>query len=91
MVDTTIENFPSKMDEQLVLWKQMMETFDDAELEKIINIYMMGDMTKGRYLVENLLKWLAAYKMQLFLYIKASGNTSLGTSNLWGGMDMPTQ
>lgn len=91
MESTTMENFASKMDEQLIVWKQMMEKFDDAELEKVINIYMMGDMTKGRYLVENLLKWLAAYKTQLFLYIKASGNTSLGTSNLWGGMDMPTQ
>jgi hypothetical protein len=89
--ETTIANFAEKMDTQLVLWKEMMEKFDDEELAKTINIYMMGDMTKGRYVVENLLKWIAAYKMQLFLYIKASGNTSLGTSNLWGGMDMPTQ
>lgn len=89
--DTTIENFAAKMDEQLVLWKEMMEKFDDTEMNKVINIYMMGDKTKGVYLVENLLKWAAAYKMQLFLYCKASGNTSLGTSNLWGGMDMPAQ
>ncbi len=89
--DTTVANFAEKMDAQLVMWKTMMEKFDDAELEKGINIYMMGDMTKGRYLVENLVKWAAAYKMQLFLYIKASGNTSLGTSNLWGGMDMPVR
>jgi hypothetical protein len=89
--DTTVENFSEKMDAQLVLWKEMMEKFDDTELEKVINVYMMGDMTKGRYLVENLLKWAAAYKTQLFLYIKASGNSALGTSNLWGGMDMPTQ
>lgn len=89
--ETTVQNFAQKMDEQLTLWKEMMEKFDDVELQKVINIYMMGDMTKGQYLVETLLKWLAAYKMQLFLYIKASGNTSLGTSNLWGGMDMPVK
>lgn len=89
--ETTIANFAEKMDEQLVLWKEMMEKFDDAELAKSINIYMMGDKTKGVYLVENLLKWLAAYKMQLFLYIKSSGNSALGTSNLWGGMDMPVK
>ena len=32
-------------------------------------------------------KWLAAYKMQLFLYAKASGATALKTSNLWRGTD----
>ena len=32
-------------------------------------------------------KWLAAYKMQLFLYAKASGAPELKTSNLWRGAD----
>lgn len=88
--DTTLENFASKMDAQLALWKEMMEKFDDAQLATVINIYGMGEKTKAEYLVDNLLKWAAAYKMQLFLYIKASGNSSIGTSNLWGGMDMPS-
>ncbi len=89
--DTTLANFGEKMDAQLSLWKGMMEKFDDAQLQTVINIYGMGDMTKGRYLVENLIKWAGAYKMQLFLYIKSSGNSSIGTSNLWGGMDMPVK
>lgn len=87
--ETTVENFSEKMDHQLSVWNGLMEKFDDEELSKIINLYMMGDKTKAEYLVDNLLKWAAAYKMQLFLYIKASGNSSIGTSNLWGGMDMP--
>ena len=68
-----------------------MDQCTDEELAKVINLYGMGDKTKGVYLVENLLKWLAAYKMQLFLYVKANGNASIGTSNLWGGVDMPAQ
>lgn len=32
-------------------------------------------------------KWLTAYKMQLFLYAKATGATELKTSNLWRGTD----
>jgi hypothetical protein len=87
--ETTIANFAEMMDKQFEDFTATMELFTEEELSKVINIYMMGDKTKGVYLVENLLKWLAAYKTQLFLYIKASGNTSLGTSNLWGGMDMP--
>ncbi len=89
--DTTVANFAEKMDAQLVTWNAQMAKFDDIEMEKVINIYGMGEKTKGVYLVENLVKWLAAYKMQLFLYIKSSGNTTMGTSNLWGGMDMPIQ
>ena len=41
----------------------------------------------GTALVDGPLKWLLAYKMQLFLYVKASGATGIGTSNVWGGRD----
>jgi hypothetical protein len=32
---------------------------------------------------------LVAYRMQLFLHAKASGNDKIGTSNCWGGADAP--
>lgn len=32
-------------------------------------------------------KWLTAYKLQLFLYAKASGAAEIGTSNAWAGAD----
>lgn len=32
---------------------------------------------------------LVAYRMQLFLHAKASGNASIGTTNCWGGADEP--
>ncbi|MGH7591625.1 MAG: hypothetical protein ACREL2_09310 [Gemmatimonadales bacterium] len=35
------------------------------------------------------LKWLAAYKLELFVYAKASGAHDINTSNAWRGMDMP--
>jgi hypothetical protein len=41
----------------------------------------------GMAIMEGPLKWLVAYKMQLFLYAKASGATELKTSNLWRGVD----
>lgn len=34
-------------------------------------------------------KWLTAYKLQLFLYAKASGADAIGTANAWRGVDMP--
>ncbi len=86
---TTLANFPQCMDVQEQEVVAALEAFTDEDLQTIINLYGQGDNTKAAYLVESLLKWAAAYKMQLFLYIKASGNSAIGTSNLWGGMDMP--
>ncbi len=88
---TTIENFGQKMDAQLAIFKTALDQYTDADFAEVVNIYGSGDKTKAVYLVEWATKWLAAYKMQLFLYIKASGNTSISTMNLWAGMDMPAQ
>lgn len=86
---TTRENFAEMLDVQEKELTECLESFTDEELSTIINLYGQGEKSKVVYLVESLLKWAAAYKMQLFLYIKASGNSSIGTSNLWGGVDMP--
>jgi hypothetical protein len=43
--------------------------------------------TRGSFLIDYIFSFLGAYKMQLFLQLKASGLTELGTSNLWGGRD----
>jgi hypothetical protein len=45
--------------------------------------------TKGASLVNAVLCGCAAYRTQLFLYLKASGREELGTMNLWAGLDAP--
>ena len=45
-----------------------------------------GDIIRGAIRAETDLG-LAAYRTQLFLYLKACGRHELGTSNLWGGVD----
>jgi hypothetical protein len=45
--------------------------------------------TRGAYIVEYVLGGCAAYRMQLFLYLKASGREELGSMNLWAGADQP--
>ncbi len=37
------------------------------------------------------LRFLTAYRMQLFLFIKASGQADLSTHDAWLGMDKPTE
>ena len=45
--------------------------------------------TRGAFIVTFVLGGCAAYRMQLFLYLKASGREELGTMNLWAGSDAP--
>ena len=46
-------------------------------------------MTRGSFLVNLVLAGHAAYRTQLFLYLKSCGREELSTMNLWAGMDAP--
>ena len=45
--------------------------------------------TRGQFLVNLVLGGCAAYRTQLFLYLKACGREELNTMNLWAGIDPP--
>jgi hypothetical protein len=45
--------------------------------------------SRGVFIVNLVLCGHAAYRTQLFLYLRACGHDELGTSNLWGGADAP--
>lgn len=45
--------------------------------------------SRGSHIVFLVLGGHAAYRTQLFLYLKACGRDDLSTMNLWGGMDAP--
>lgn len=60
----------------------------DADLRA--EIEMFGEKgSRGAFLVNLLLCSCTAYRMQLFLYLKASGREELNSTNLWGGVDPP--
>ena len=51
-------------------------------------INMFGTpMSRGAFIVNLVLSGSAAYRTQIFLYLKSCGREELGTSNLWRGMD----
>lgn len=53
-------------------------------------VEMFGNKTtRGAFIVNMVLGGHAAYRTQLFCYLKACGREELGTSNLWRGVDMP--
>ena len=65
-----------------------MAGVSDAELRG--EIEMFGNRTtRGAFIVNLVLCGCAAYRTQLFLYLKACGREELGTMNLWAGVDAP--
>jgi hypothetical protein len=46
-------------------------------------------VTRGQFIVYHVIGQSAAYRTQLFLYLKACGREELNTMNLWVGADAP--
>lgn len=78
-----LENFSEKMDAELADMKANFAKFSDTDFAKEADFY--GKATVATHMV-NILRNFSAYRMQLFLYIKANG-VPVNTMNLWGGMD----
>ncbi len=66
----------------------LLAEVSDADLRA--EIEMFGDKaTRGAFMVNLVLCSCAAYRTQLFLYLKACGREELNTMNLWSGVDEP--
>ncbi len=86
------EDFPDMMDKQVREVEKLLQPYSDQELLDMKTSTPMGtESAVGSCLVNLPLKFLAAYRMQLFLYLKLLGVENLSTSNLWAGMDRPQQ
>jgi hypothetical protein len=72
---------------------QMYETLlagmtDDA-FRVEVNDFDGSKTSRGVFIVKYVLQGHAAYRTQLFLYLKSCGCHELNTRNLWGGVDSP--
>lgn len=66
----------------------LLADVSDADLRAEIHLFG-GASTRGAFIVNQVLCGCAAYRTQLFLYLKACGREELNTLNLWAGMDAP--
>lgn len=73
---------------QPALFSQLLNPCSDAFLREEIELFG-SKASRGSWLVSLVLGHLTAYRMQLFLYLKASGREELNTMNLWAGIDAP--
>lgn len=78
------QSFNQDMKDEEKKIKELLGNLTDADLEEEIDNW--GVAPRGIHLMM-VLKWAAAYKMQLFLYLKAAGHSELVSANLWRGVD----
>lgn len=84
--------FPEAMARQKSEIEKFFQRYDETALRtQQATLPWRETMPLGAAIVHAPVKWLAAYKLQLFLYAKATGATAIGTANAWAGMDMPGQ
>jgi hypothetical protein len=70
------------------LFSELVESLTDDELRT--EMEMFGNKgSRGSWLVWMVLCHYVAYRMQLFLYLKACDREELGTLDLWAGIDTP--
>jgi hypothetical protein len=70
------------------LYGSLLADVTDADFREEITMFGQ-QMTRGALLVNLVLCGCAAYRTQLFVYLKACGREELSTINLWAGMDAP--
>jgi hypothetical protein len=69
-------------------YASLLGAMSDADFRTEIDMFGMKT-TRGAFIVNLVLSGCAAYRTQLFLYLKACGREELSTMNLWAGMDAP--
>jgi len=83
-LDQTVAAIAAQKDE----YASMLGAMSDADFRAEID--MFGEKTsRGKWIVNLVLCGCAAYRTQLFVYLKACGREELSTMNLWAGSDAP--
>ena len=69
-------------------YQSLLGDASDAEFREEIEMFGQKG-SKGSFMVNMILSGYAAYRTQLFCYLKSCGRDELNTMNLWAGMDAP--
>ncbi|HLH32419.1 MAG TPA: hypothetical protein VKY31_14535 [Terriglobia bacterium] len=94
MAEANAMNFDQVLgaiEKQPALYAELLNGFSEQDFRSEVDMFGNGKTTRGAFLVNLVLGGCAAYRTQLFLYLKACGRDELNTMNLWGGVDAPMQ
>lgn len=81
-----LEEVKAAIGKQSALFAELLGACSDAGLRAEIEMFGRKG-SRGSMIVSLVLTHYAAYRMQLFLYLKACGREELSTMNLWAGID----
>ena len=74
---------------QQEVYPKILGEMADADFRGEVMDFSGNKTTRGALIVNLVLCGHAAYRTQLFLYLKAGGREELSTMNLWAGADAP--
>ena len=84
----TLDQAIAAIEKQSDEYSRLLSEWTDADFRAEVD--MFGNITtRGSLLVNLVLSGHAAYRTQLFCYLKSCGRAELQTMNLWAGMDAP--
>lgn len=86
--EMTLDQVKEAIAAQALLFTQFLEPCPDEYLNAPIEI-LGRTLSRAATVISLVLCHYTAYRMQLFLYLKASGLHTLSTFNLWMGQDKP--
>jgi len=82
------KDFNATMDRELAMFVERVNKIPEADFQNKLTTLPGGNkIPLGDALLGFPFKFLAAYKMQLFLYLKSCGREELNTFNCWMGAD----
>jgi hypothetical protein len=84
-LDQTLEAIAGQSD----AYASLLADMSDEDFRAELKAFDGSTTTRGSFIVNHLLCACAAYRTQLFLYLKACGREELNTMNLWAGVDPP--
>lgn len=80
----TLENFPERLDDELRIMKMYLSEISDEELmTKEVELPWKEKMVLGAAIINCPIKWLATYRMELFICLKMNGHEYLATKDAW--------
>lgn len=68
-------------------YERLVGAMSDADFRATMTGFDGQPTTRGAFITYLVLGGCAAYRTQLFLYLKACGREELTTANLWAGVD----
>lgn len=78
----------SAIQEQSDEYARLLSAWAETDFRREIDVFGTKS-TRGSLLVNLVLGGFAAYRTQLFCYLKSCGREELNTMNLWAGVDGP--